>query len=161
MKKLGIILLVFMVCIGAFWTYSCSNQEIVEELNIEETNFSDANREGEEVDSSDGEEKVEEPAPYFPYIIINTENSAAIEDKENYISCTVSVTNTDEQYCLTDAVAGIRGRGNSSWAMSPKKPYKLKFDKKLICLVLGKQSHGYCFRITAIKVYQEILWRSN
>ena len=66
----------------------------------------------------------------LPVMEINTENAAPIVDKENYVSCEVSVSNTGEGgYTLANASAGIRGRGNSTWAM-PKKPYRIKFDEK-------------------------------
>ena len=66
----------------------------------------------------------------LPVMEINTENAAPILDKENYVSCTVSVSNTgDGGYTLKEASAGIRGRGNTTWNM-PKKPYRIKFDEK-------------------------------
>ncbi len=66
----------------------------------------------------------------LPVMEINTENAAPIVDKENYVSCEVSVSNTGEGgYTLANASAGIRGRGNSTWEM-PKKPYRIKFDEK-------------------------------
>lgn len=64
----------------------------------------------------------------LPVMAVYTENSAEITDKENYVNCTVSVTN-DSAYSLDGAVAGIRLRGNSTMKF-PKKPYRIKFDKK-------------------------------
>ena len=74
---------------------------------------------------------VEIDALDLPVMVINTENAAPILDKENYVNCTISVMNADSEYCFTEAGAGIRGRGNSTWERYPKKPYKLKFDKKI------------------------------
>lgn len=65
-----------------------------------------------------------------PIIRINTENKAPIKDKENYVTCTVDVSNTDEEACMTAVPAGIRGRGNSSWMWHDKKSFRIKFDKK-------------------------------
>ena len=65
-----------------------------------------------------------------PVITINTEGGAPIEDKENYVTCTIDVSNTDEEACMTEVPAGIRGRGNSSWMWHDKKSYRIKFDKK-------------------------------
>lgn len=68
---------------------------------------------------------------YFelPVILVNTKDYAPILDKENYVECTVSIENTVQEYCLDNILAGIRGRGNTTWD-SPKKPYRIKFDKK-------------------------------
>lgn len=65
-----------------------------------------------------------------PVIHIYTENGAPIVDKENYVTCTVNVSNTDEAACMEQVAAGIRGRGNSSWMHHDKKSYRIKFDKK-------------------------------
>lgn len=72
----------------------------------------------------------------LPVIVINTENNAQILDKENYVSCNVSVRNA-EQYCFEEEEAGIRGRGNSTWQMA-KKPYRLKFNSKVDLFGNGK-----------------------
>jgi len=64
----------------------------------------------------------------LPVIDIHTADGAPIVSKENYLTCTASVSNTEEQFTVTGASAQIRGRGNSSWD-SPKKSYRLKFDK--------------------------------
>ncbi len=64
-----------------------------------------------------------------PIIEIVTDGYAPVLSKETYVSCTVSVFNTAEAFCMENVVAGIRGRGNSTWTM-PKKPYRIKFDKK-------------------------------
>lgn len=63
----------------------------------------------------------------LPVISVYTENDDLPVDKENYVSCTVNVTN-DNSYSLY-ATAGIRLRGNSTMSF-PKKPYRIKFDKK-------------------------------
>ncbi len=65
----------------------------------------------------------------LPVIVINTLNAAPITDKENYVTCTVSVVNADEEYCFIDSSAGIRLRGNTTFYY-PKKPYRIKFDTK-------------------------------
>ncbi len=64
----------------------------------------------------------------LPVMAVYTENSAEITNKETYVNCTVSITN-DSAYSLDGAVAGIRLRGNSTMQY-PKKPYRIKFDKK-------------------------------
>ena len=49
-----------------------------------------------------------------------------VKSKEEYIDCTVTISDTE----IDEYSAGIRGRGNSTWAM-PKKPYRIKFDEKV------------------------------
>lgn len=66
----------------------------------------------------------------LPVIVIDTEDSKPILDKENYIACSVTVQNTEEQYMFAGKEAKIKGRGNSTWKMFDKKPYKLKFGEK-------------------------------
>ncbi|MBR3894790.1 MAG: CotH kinase family protein [Clostridia bacterium] len=69
--------------------------------------------------------KVCEQERAIPRIDIDT-FGAEIVSKEDYVDCTVSISGTEiDQY-----TAGIRGRGNSTWA-HPKKPYRIKFDEKV------------------------------
>ncbi len=66
----------------------------------------------------------------LPILQIDTLNAAPILDKENYVTCSVSVTNADYGFEFSPRSAQIKGRGNTTWTM-PKKPYKLKFDEKI------------------------------
>ena len=61
---------------------------------------------------------------------INTENALPIISKDEYLKCNVSVTNANYEFRFDNKDAKIKGRGNSTWNM-PKRPYKLKFDKKI------------------------------
>ena len=63
----------------------------------------------------------------LPIFQINTENSEPILSKEIYVSCGISVSNTEEKFALDNEPAKIKGRGNTSWKNN-KKPYNLKFD---------------------------------
>lgn len=81
--------------------------------------------------TSDGNE------PTFPFVTINTENNAEIVSKDDYLTCSVSINNCEEEYDLTEEPAQIKGRGNSTWDF-PKKPYKLKFDSKIDLFGNGK-----------------------
>lgn len=69
----------------------------------------------------------------LPLVVINTEGSAEIVSKEEEINSTVYVIGKDGTYLHTDTETGVRGRGNASWGF-PKKPYRLKFDKKVALL---------------------------
>jgi hypothetical protein len=62
----------------------------------------------------------------------------AIRDKENYIPSSVRLSDASHpEYNFEGKEAGIRGRGNVTWGY-PKKPYRLKFDKKISMFGLGE-----------------------
>ncbi len=71
----------------------------------------------------------------FPNFYVNTDYGRIINSKETYIHCLVSTNNSE--YEITDIDAGIRGRGNSTWAWD-KKPYRVKFDSKVDLFNNGK-----------------------
>ena len=80
----------------------------------------------------------------LPVVYINTENGASIVSKEDYINADLIIQG-NETYnsgttTLYNGVTEIRGRGNSTWAQ-PKKPYKLKLDKKTDVFGMGKNKH--------------------
>jgi len=100
----------------------------------------------------------------LPIVTISTENGAPIVDKDTKIParCCVSVpagyktlTGTDAA-AMSDVALTIKGRGNKTW-LSPKKPYKLKFDMKTEFLGLPAHRHwslipypGYLNYISAV-----------
>ncbi len=63
-----------------------------------------------------------------PSVYIETENRCAITSKEQYVNCTLILVDgaRTERYENTQ----IRGRGNSTWWNSEKKPYRIKFASK-------------------------------
>ena len=63
-----------------------------------------------------------------PTVYIETENNQSIISKEDYINCTVIYVDGGEVTAYPNTQ--IRGRGNSSWWNSPKKAYRIKFEKK-------------------------------
>jgi hypothetical protein len=68
----------------------------------------------------------------LPVIKIDTKDSAKITSKETYIKTNIAVHDPDRMdysFENTGYKDEIRGRGNSTWSW-PKKPYRLKFDKK-------------------------------
>ena len=74
--------------------------------------------------------------PRIPRVYIITEENAPILDKENYVTSTVKVEDIDKYYSdevTFTSTAGVRGRGNSTWGQ-PKKPYRIKLDKKAVLL---------------------------
>lgn len=66
----------------------------------------------------------------LPRIEITTENGEAITSKEDYVNCTVNIVSENPEHAISNATAGIRGRGNDTWLYYPKKPYRIKFDEK-------------------------------
>ena len=65
----------------------------------------------------------------LPTVVINTEGAAEVVSKENEISSNVYIISNNGTSLLATTETDIRGRGNASWDF-PKKPYRLKFDKK-------------------------------
>lgn len=74
----------------------------------------------------------------LPMIYIETANQENIVSKENYLNCKITISNIDEKYQIDSESAKVKGRGNSTWAMYDKKPYKIKFDKKVDLFGNGK-----------------------
>ena len=83
----------------------------------------------------------------LPVIYIDTENNTPIIDKETKIPADLFMTVPPQ--CAFEALGTseepvkleIKGRGNSSWSNSPKKPYKLKFEKKTAIAGMPKNKH--------------------
>ncbi len=75
-----------------------------------------------------------------PVVYINTDNEEEITTKEYYIGCRVRIDgkNMYEDYVTITEADSIRGRGNSTWNWYPKKPYRIKLDKKAELLGLNK-----------------------
>jgi hypothetical protein len=70
--------------------------------------------------------------PRIPRVYVETENKIPVSTRQYYINATISIEDPDKVY--TDgksfsAITEIKGRGNSTWGM-PKKPYRIKMDKK-------------------------------
>jgi spore coat protein CotH len=81
----------------------------------------------------------EEPNPGIPVIYIETEDARPIVSKEEYINMNLRIVSDNAAHCLekTGFQDGIRGRGNVTWDY-PKKPYRIKFDKKTSLFGLEK-----------------------
>ena len=63
----------------------------------------------------------------LPTVIINTKNQQPVTSRTEYVTCEVSTEGADKD---VSALKGkIKVRGNST-AGCPKKPYRIKFDKK-------------------------------
>jgi len=72
-----------------------------------------------------------------PAIYIITTDGQDITSKEYYKDATISIDGKGIFPSMADTVVQIKGRGNSSWGW-PKKPYRLKFGKKVKPLGMTK-----------------------
>ena len=63
----------------------------------------------------------------LPLMIINTENSEMPEDKENYITCVITIIKDNKM--VSKEKAKIKLRGNSTSRLD-KKSFRIKYDKK-------------------------------
>jgi len=66
----------------------------------------------------------------LPVILINTENESDITSKEEYVKGELTFIGKDYNDPYYKKEIKIRGRGNSTWKQ-PKKPFQIKFDKKV------------------------------
>ncbi|WP_298647617.1 CotH kinase family protein [uncultured Proteiniphilum sp.] len=73
----------------------------------------------------------------IPHVYITTENGTEITSKDDYLSADISIeaNGWGEDY---SGETQIKGRGNSTWGM-PKKPYRLKLEKKASLLDLAEE----------------------
>lgn len=81
----------------------------------------------------------------LPVLYIDTEGEAEVTTKEYYIYAQMHLQGNDlynsKNTTLYTGATEIKGRGNSTWEMFPKKPYKLKLDKKTNLFGMGKNKH--------------------
>jgi len=73
-----------------------------------------------------------------PSIYIVTDNKSDYIDKYEYSTCRISVDSEYKRYCINDVSGKVRGRGNSTWEYFEKKPYRIKFDKKVDLFGMGE-----------------------
>lgn len=97
----------------------------------------------------------------IPTVYINTEGSAPIESKIDYIPGSLYIATPEGgrwQACgsAEEPISlNIRGRGNWSWYKSPKKAYKIKFDTKTSVLGMPKHKH---FALICYDPFYPTLW---
>ena len=74
----------------------------------------------------------------LPVVYITTENNEKITSKDYYLNAELVIQDGDNT--IYNGATQIKGRGNSTWGL-PKKPYKLKLDKKTDFFGMGKNKH--------------------
>jgi len=94
------------------------------------------------VSTSDGKlGQYEVDITYFtglPIIYLETTNGEEIDSKEDYFTGSLAMEGSRYFEDLASSTMKIRGRGNSTWGIHPKKPYQLKFDDKTEMLGMPK-----------------------
>ena len=79
----------------------------------------------------------------LPVVYIDIENGAEVVEKDTYLDAEIKIQTNAAYAHLGKQYEGkteIKGRGNSTWGL-PKKPYRMKFDKKSDVLGMGKNKH--------------------
>ena len=114
-----------------------TNESTVEETTTEEITTEEPTTEEETTLPADPSQT---PKAEMPRIDINTEGGADIVSKDEYIRATISVSRCEDKYIRENLTANIRARGNSTFG-APKKPYRIKFDKKQSMLGLNGERH--------------------
>lgn len=67
----------------------------------------------------------------LPVVVINTPNGQPITSKEVWMEgASIKIYQDSDTIVYNNSALSIRGRGNSSWVYSDKKPYALKLEKK-------------------------------
>jgi len=67
--------------------------------------------------------------PVLPVIRIETDGSAPVASRDDYVGGSVTVDPNGSEFAALTGRMQVKGRGNSTFGL-PKKPYKIKLDKK-------------------------------
>ena len=92
---------------------------------------------------TDSGKLVSTDSAYFsnlPVIYINTDDKKGITSKTEYKSGDMIIQNNTDSSQIYSGSIKIRGRGNSSWFL-PKKPYRIKLDKKTDLFGMGSNKN--------------------
>ncbi|XXK57857.1 CotH kinase family protein [Porticoccaceae bacterium nBUS_09] len=66
----------------------------------------------------------------LPVVYLKTDDAAAIDSKDDYVRGDTSVDGGRNFDDFAEVSMKIRGRGNSTWGLHPKKPFQMKLDDK-------------------------------
>lgn len=116
---------------------SAATEEKTAQPDPEETTADGETTGDEEATGTGSLENPPTPNAEMPVISITTDGGRGISTSDAYTVCTVSLQGCNAMYDIGERSAGIRVRGNST-AVADKKPYRLRFDKKVNLLGLNR-----------------------
>ena len=76
-----------------------------------------------------------------PIVYINTEDNRNIVSKDYYINAYMTIDGIGKYTSLPTTKVEVKGRGNSTWWMFPKKPYAVKMFKETKSEILDMPEH--------------------
>lgn len=79
----------------------------------------------------------------LPSVYINTLNNASVGSKVDWLPAQIQIVSADTIDQI-NVPTEIRGRGNSTWSM-PKKPYRIKLDKKTNLMGMYARAKNWVF----------------
>jgi len=98
----------------------------------------------------------------IPIVKVYTKDNAEIFSREEYVQCTVNVSNCEEAYVMDAVPGGIRVRGNASAYLGDVEkirqnsvPYRIKFDGKQS--MLGLNDGAECKSWVLIKTLSSLI----
>lgn len=93
---------------------------------------------------------------------LETVNQNKDSGRDVYTTSRITLTNTDADSEIDDALSGFKGRGNGSWwdIPYPKKGYKIKFDKKQSLFGRAANKH-WCIIACVSSQFQETTMSRN
>ena len=86
--------------------------------------------------------KSQEQLTNLPTIYITTDNGQFVVQKDVYLKGKITIKSSVSSEAISDVVMEIKGRGNSTWGM-PKKPFRIKLDKKASLLGLPAKEKNW------------------
>lgn len=84
------------------------------------------------------------------HIVTESGSMAAVHADKSHKEKADIVIISDGEVAVDKALEYIKGRGNATWTYV-KKPYNIKFEKRLICSVWARQKNGLCWQIMLTK----------
>jgi hypothetical protein len=66
----------------------------------------------------------------LPIVSVNTKDNAPILSKDDYVDGDIRILGDLATPIFSDKKMRIKGRGNATWTLYDKKPYRIKLDKK-------------------------------
>jgi len=140
-KSLTSVMLLLCAVFAFFAVSACGDSVEADEdvATTQEESSSSVKSSSSKLEYPDSFKPQDKEYPYagIPRIVIETEKRQAIKDRETEIPAKLQVWGEDNAESeILDLT--IRGRGNSSWDVMPKKSYKIEFENKQSMLGMPK-----------------------